>query len=120
MLDLGFVRVTVAGDGQLDLHGGVLIQGQPLLLGSQNSHASARAHGDGGGDVVVEEELLEHGAVRPIHLHQLLHPVVEPGKPLGKGHARLGLHHAEIHGGADAAVGVDHAVAQQRIAGVNP
>ena len=120
VLDLGLVRVAVGGDRKLDLHGRVLVEGQSLLLGGQNGHASARAYGDGGGDVVVEEQLLKHRTIRPVHLYKLGHPVIEPLQPLREGNARLGLHYPVIHGGGRAPVSIYDAIAQQRVSWVDP
>ena len=43
-----------------------------------------------------------------------------PMQTLGKGGPGLGLHHTVIHGGGGSPVGVDDAVAQQGVPGVDP
>ena len=59
LLHLLFHGFAVAGDGLLDLHRGVLVDGQARLRRRQQDDAARLGHADDGGLVVLVEQLFD-------------------------------------------------------------
>ena len=96
---LPLVRAPVAHHRLLHLHGGVLEDGDPQFFRRQEDNPPAVGHGDAGGDVFGEEELLHRHLVRVKGADQLLHVVGDLQKPVGQGDARRGGDHPVLDQG---------------------
>ena len=79
--DLALLRASVAHNGLLYLERCVLIHRQPRVIAGQEYNSPALSHRDAGGDVGVEEQLLDGDHVRLQLADQVLHvgaDLVEP------------------------------------------
>jgi hypothetical protein len=84
-LDLGLLGAAVAGDGLLDLHGGVFARDEAGLGEGEQDNAAGLADGDGGGDVGGEEKHLDRGLVGVDLGEHLRELSVERDEALGHG-----------------------------------
>ena len=87
---LPLLRLAVACHRQLHLGRRVLIQRDAALLSGAEDDAPAVGHGDAGGDVGVEEQLLDGDGVGLQLSDQVLHVRADLVQPLGQGQARRG------------------------------
>ena len=87
---LALLRLAVARHRQLHLGRRVLVQGDAALLGGAEDDAPAVGHGDAGGDVGVEEQLLDGDDIGLQLADQVLHVRADLVQPLGQGQARRG------------------------------
>ena len=85
---LTLFRLAVAHHRLFHLHGGILEHGHPQLFGGQQDHPPAMGHGDTGGDVFGEKQLLHRHLIGVKGADQLLHVVGDLQQPVGQGDAR--------------------------------
>ena len=118
-LHLLFHCLAVAGDCLLDLHGGVLVDGQARLRRCQQNDPPRLGHADHGGLVVLVEQLFDGQHLRPGALDHLFDTGVHLIQTPLERHACIGAHRTEIHRRKPVAPVIHHAPAHDGVAGVD-
>ena len=119
LLHLFFHGLAVAGDSLLDLHGGVLVDGQARLRRRQQDDAARLGYADDGGLVVLVEQLFDSQRLGPGALDDLFDARVHLVQTPLERYARVGAHRAIIHRREPVARIIHHAPAHDGIAGVD-
>ena len=119
LLHLLFHGLAVAGDGLLDLHGGVLVDGKPRLRRRQQDDAARLGHADDGGLVVLVEQLFDGQRLWPCPLDDLPDACIHLIQPPLERHTGVRAHRAEIHRCKAVSRIVHHAPAHDRVARVD-
>ena len=119
LLHLLFDRLAVPGDRLLDLHGGVLVDGQPRLRRRQQDHPAGLGHADDGGLVVLIEQLFDGQHLRLRPRDDLPDAGVHLVQAALKGHARVGAYGTKVHRRKPVAHIIHHAPAHDGVAGVD-
>ena len=86
--DLPLLGSAVPGYRLFDLHGGIFKNRDPQLFRRQQDDPPAVGHGDAGGDVLGEKQLLHRHLVGVEGVDELLHVVGDLEQPAGQGDAR--------------------------------
>ena len=87
---LALFRLAVAHHRHLHLGGGVLVERDPALFRRVQQHAAGVGHGDAGGQVRVEEQLLDGDDIRLQLADQVLHIGADLVQPPGERQPRRG------------------------------
>ena len=111
-LHLLLVRLAVAGNRLLDLHGRVLEEVAALVARDEQDDTSRLRDVDAGRDVLGEEQFLDRDAVGLVLVEKVVEPVIDHMKARRNVFALGGLDLAVVDDGDLAAVGVDDAVAE--------
>ena len=119
LLHLLFDGLAVAGDRLLDLHGGVLVDGQPRLRRRQQYDPARLGYTDDGGLVVLVEQLFDGQHLGLCAFDDLLDAGIHLIQPLLKRYARVRAHRAEIHRRKAVARILHHAPAHDGVTGVD-
>ena len=119
LLHLLFHGLAVAGDRLLDLHGGVLVDGQPRLRCRQQNDPARFGYADDGGLVVLVEQLFDGKHLGLCALDDLLDAGIHLVQPPLKRHACVRAHRAEIHRRKAVARILHHAPAHDGVTGVD-
>ena len=87
---LALFCLAVAHHRHLHLGGGVLVERDPALFRRVQQHAAGVGHGDAGGQVRVEEQLLDGDDIRLQLADQVLHIGADLVQPPGERQPRRG------------------------------
>ena len=118
-LNLLFHGLAVAGDGLLDLHGGVFIDRHAALRGRQQNDAARLGHADDGGLVVLIVQLFDGEGFGLVALADVKHTLVNFDEALFKRCVLLGDDRPVPNGREAVADVLHHAPANNRITGVD-